>query len=662
MANRSSLRNSLVAGAAVGGLCGAALWLPEWLFHFRRHFAWTAEPLFRPLLLGLTAYGFALYSAAGAAAGLPAGAILRPLRRGYEFALPLLLGLPVFAFHFVFVNKNCLPKITSPASIAGNGAFALACILFAALLTLLVRRHRRGGTGAPVLGRILAGQIAAAALLAAGAAAWWGATAPERNGPWRGGERRPPNVVIFLLETTRADHLGCYGYERNTSPHMDRIAGEGMLFENYYVAAPFSGPSKATLHTGLYPHHNGVRSMPQRILRGATTLAEVFRANGYETAGFASGVFMGPEFDYHKGFRTYEALGTPYDLLRFRTALGGLELVLHRWTPWYLSDEERYERVGAGRGVSLALEWIDRAGGAPFFCLFELNEPHFTYVPPPPFANRFGDPAPGLALMEDYEARRVPRYDLIYAIERTGYTEADLRSAVDLYDGEIAWADDAIGRFRRGLEERGLFDRTIVVVTADHGENFGDHGTWFEHTYLYDSSLRVPMMLRYPPAVPVRRVHSTAAEVDLFPTLLDLAGLRYDGPLDGAGMMGKAERDTSDRPVFAEDDIYRDPRLAGYPRYRTYFPGVIGKWRMIREGDWKLIYIPGPEGPEYELYHLPGDPRELHDLHGERPDVAEPLRLRLEEWMAEDERGDADVREELREEMIEQLRSLGYIQ
>lgn len=659
LANRTNLRSMLVAGVAVGALLGALLWLPEWIHHARRHYGWTVEPAFHPLLLGLTAYGFALYTAAGAAAGIAAALLLRPFRRAGEILLPLLLGAPVFAFQFVFVNKHYLPKITSPVSIMGNGVFALVSLLVLLLLVLLVSARRRSGSKA--LGRIVTAQVAGALLLGAGAGAWWSATAPEAGDRWRGEEEKP-NVVLFLLETTRADHLGCYGYGRNTSPHMDRIAAEGTLFENHYTAAPFSGPSKASLHTGLYPHHNGVRSMPQRIHRDAVTLAEVFREAGYETAGFASGVFMGPEFDYHKGFRTYEALGTPYDLFRFRTALGGLGLALHRWTPWYRTDEERYERVGAGRGVALALDWIDAAGGAPFFCLFELNEPHFTYIPPPPFENRFGDPAPGLALMEDYDARRVPRYDLIYAIEKTGYTDADLRSAVDLYDGEIAWADDAIGRFRRGLEERGIRDETILVVTADHGENFGDHGTWFEHTYLYDSSLRVPMILRYPPAVPAMRVASPTAEVDLFPALLELAGLRYDGPLDGVSLLRKTERDTSDHPVFAEDDIFRDPRLADYPRYRTYFPGVAGKWRMIRDGEWKLIYVPGPEGPEYELYHMTDDPGELRNLHGERPDVAGPLRLRLEEWMAEDERGDLDVREELREEMIEQLRSLGYIQ
>lgn len=662
------IKRNAIGGAFVGAIALLVLWGLEWGHYGDRHFSWALEPGLRRIFISLTAYGFLLYAIIGAILGSIMGILLHvvssalPILRGRfaSFLLPAVILAPLCLHLLRFINKKYLPKLLSLTSIAGNAAFALGSLALLLFLFFTLDSWRRRDS--LLAGRMLGGILGLGALFSLGALVFWNITKPAFGDAWEG-EGTPPNVVVFLIETTRADHLSCYGYERNTTPRIDAIAEEGVLFETYYVAAPFSGPSKATLHTGLWPHNNGVRGMPQRILPEAKTMAEFFRSHGYETAGYASGFFMGPEYNYHKGFRTYEALGRPYDAFRFSTALRGLELELHRFMPWFLPEKERYELVNATHGVPRALDWIDETGDAPFFCLFELNEPHTIYEPIPPFDTMFAPKNHEYTLMEDSRANLAPRYEVVYNFPETGYTEEDLAYSIALYDGEIAWIDDAIGRFRDGLEKRGLLENTILVITADHGENFGEHGTWFEHTQLYEQSLRVPMVLRFPRELPRGlRVRSPVQEVDVFPTLVELAGYEYDGPLDGRSMVRKVENDVADYPVFAEDNILRDPALLDYENYRVYLPGVTGKWRMVRDGDYKLIYIPNPAGDEYELYDVALDPMETLNLMKQEPEVFERLKETLHAWIATDERGDQDVDAGMIEGMRDQLRALGYLQ
>ncbi|NNE10564.1 MAG: sulfatase [Gemmatimonadetes bacterium] len=662
------IRRNVIGGAFVGVVVMLAFWGLEWGHYGNRHFSWALEPGFLRIHLGLTAYGMLLYTIAGVVLGAAAGLVLHallpflPFLRGRvaSFLLPAAFLAPV-CFHLLrFINKKYLPKLLSLTSIAGNAAFGIGSLALFLFLSFTLDSWRRGDSR--LAARMAGGVLGLAATLSIVAVVFWQATKPAFGDAWEG-NGNPPNVVLFLIETTRADHLSCYGYERETSPRIDEIAAEGVLFETFYVAAPFSGPSKATLHTGLWPHNNGVRGMPQRILPEAKTMAEFFRSQGYETAGYASGFFMGPEYNYHKGCRTYEALGRPYDSFRFATALRGLELRLHKLTPWYLPEQERYELVNATHGVPRALDWIDATGGAPFFCLFELNEPHTIYEPIPPFETMFAPKKTDYTLMEDSRRNLAPRYEVVYNYPETGYTEEDLEYSIALYDGEIAWIDDAIGRFCDALEERGILDNTIIVVTSDHGENFGEHGTWFEHTQLYEQSLRVPMVIRYPAKLPAgKRVESPVQAVDVFPTLVELAGYEYDGPLDGVSLVRKVENDIPDYPVFAEDNILRDPALLDYENYRVYLPGVAGKWRMVRDGDYKLIYIPNPAGDEYELFNVAQDPMETTNLVREEPEVFARLKETLHAWIATDERGDQDVDAGMIEGMRDQLRALGYLQ
>jgi arylsulfatase A-like enzyme len=221
--------------------------------------------------------------------------------------------------------------------------------------------------------------------------------------------------------------------------------------------------------------------------------------------------------------------------------------------------------------------------------------------------------------------------------------------------------DWAIGRVVDGLRDRGLLDDTILIVTADHGENFGEHGTYLTHTQLYEQSLHVPMVIRYPKTLPPRRIEALVSEVDVFPTVLELAGITRPDTLDGVSMVRKVENDSTTYPIFAEDDILRDVKLVKYPNYRIFTPGVSGKWRMVRDGPWKLIYIPNPDGDQYELYNIAQDPMERDNRFASEDEVASRLMVLLDEWMAGDA-GDRDLDPEMIKAKVKELRALGYLQ
>jgi arylsulfatase A-like enzyme len=671
--NRASRIRIVLSATLTGSLASVMMLVVEGGHQYPQHFAWASHPPYVGILLGLLSYSVLLYMAMGAGIGLVAGilslGVLTLFKRLPPWLNTAVVSLTAFAPFFLyvgfFVNRHYLPSVRSGRSILGNIVLLILGGAAVFLLGLSIhgylnrppaeRRSRFPKAPAWIIVALLAVAIVsgAGALLAVSG----GVESPD-------GRRDRPNVLLFLLETTRADHLSCYGYHRRTTPNIDGLAAEGALFERYYVQAPFSGPSKASLHTGLYPHHHGVRTHPQEISSKVTTLAEVLRERGYATGGFASGVFMGPEFGYHRGFMTYECLGTPFDARRFATNLRGLDLFFHKLTPWYLTKRARYEVVDATNGVDRVLDWIDNVDDRPFFCLFELNEPHNDYDPPAPFDTLFVARDPDYTLMSDFKTRKLSLYDMVYDLESQGYTEKDIEHTIGLYDGEIAYVDHAIGRVADALRDRGILDETIVLVTSDHGENFGEHGTYFAHTQLYESAIHVPLVLRYPPVVEPTKVETLAQEVDVFPTVLDLAGIENAEPVDGEsfGPALKGEGQVEERTLFAEDNILKDPRLMEYERYRVYLPGVEGKWRMARKGDWKLIRIPNPEGTIFELYNVAEDPLERTNLVEEKPEKLAELKAELDAWMADDQAGNRQIDPAAVERMKEDLKALGYIE
>jgi choline-sulfatase len=351
----------------------------------------------------------------------------------------------------------------------------------------------------------------------------------------------PPNVLLISIDTLRADRLGCYGATAVETPALDALAKRGVRFENAFTPVPLTLPAHWTLHTGVEPWHHGVVDNGMTPAGApAATLAERLSAAGYETAAFVASFVLHSTFGLDRGFALYDD-GPAAD--------AALDQLGHATAP---ADE----RVGR------ALRWLQksRAGGAPparpFFLWLHLFDPHAPYQPPSDFRARYADRP---------------------------------------YDGEVAFVDTQIARLMAGLERLGEAERTLIVVTADHGEGLGEHGERTHGLLLYDGTLRVPLIFRLPQGRRAGQVRPDAATLaDVAPTVLALAGLATEPAADG-------------RDLFGKDG--REPRLLGAiaesPRRRFSWASLIA----LRDAEWKYI-----GGPRPELYHYAEDRREERDL------------------------------------------------
>jgi len=386
-------------------------------------------------------------------------------------------------------------------------------------------------------------------------------------------------VVLVSVDTLRADHLPLYGYEEGETPHLDALGREGIVFENAYTHCPLTLPAHASMLTGLLPPHHGVRDNSGFILGPDTpTLATRLHARGAATGAAVSAFVLRASTGIARGFDLYD------DAIETDAAV---------------EDMGEQQRDGAVAVRSL-LAWIDGVHGRRFFAFLHLYEPHTPYAPPPPYAERF---------------------------------------ATRPYDGEVAYADELVGRFLEGLRERGLLDRSIVAFTSDHGEALGDHGEREHGFFLYRETVHVPLVLRLPGGVRGgSRVSATVGLVDLPATLLDLAGLPASG-LDGVSLKPAIAGHAVSRPVYSETFL---------PRYHFGWSELLAVTRD------RTRYI---RAPRPELYDLTSDPGETRNLAAERPgDVSA-----MDSWLLEQEGGEAPKPATVDAETQRRLEALGYV-
>jgi arylsulfatase A-like enzyme len=440
---------------------------------------------------------------------------------------------------------------------------------------------------------------------------------PTGSDPGRGlrDSLRGASVLLIVLDAARAAELGCYGYPRPTTPEIDRLASEGIVFERAYTPAVYTLGAMSSVWTSQYPdRHHGELSYADRLPRDRLTLAEVLGAAGIPTAGFVANAMAGAALGFERGF------GEFHEVYRSYPDLGS-------------------------RGESLARalpEWLARPRER-FFAYLHFREPHFPYDPPPPFDTRFGPDGPLTT-----EQRRDKTWYTDVNQGRRRATPEELAHLVRLYDGNLAYADAQIGAIRRALEASGVLERTVVIVTADHGEQLGEHGYISHSAQVYEQSVRVPLVVRLPAGKGPRgaRVRELVDHLDLAPTVLDVLGVpmpsggRFQGrsllPViaGGPGKPAVLSRTVWDRPVYA-----------------------------LRDERFKLIY--DTRTGRSELYDLEGDPDERRELSAAEPLRAEYYRQTLEHWILSLRPATAVAaaaqRLEMTPEQCENLKSLGYL-
>jgi len=434
------------------------------------------------------------------------------------------------------------------------------------------------------------------------------------------------NLLLITLETTRADHLGTYGYERQTSPRIDRLASEGVVFDRFSSVSPRTNPSLASLMTSRYPHEHGVRNLLLTLESEQLTLAEALQSAGYVSGAIQTHPRLIAASGFAQGFDDYHDDVTAHPL--------------------------------APQSVAAAVDWIREAASAtrPWFLWLHLMDPHWTYDPPTGWRTEFGpdDPRPAslYAALRDREKTMGP------VIFRNRMADDEIAAFIDLYDAEIRYTDDAVAELLRVIDELGLRDGTVIALTSDHGESLGEHDYFFEHGDLgTEPEIRVPMILVAPGIIePGLRITSTAESLDVAPTLLDLLGLPPEERFRGRSLTPLLEqRGNEDRTCFGETG-----KRFHEENDRREIDGIAGKRRWIRRGDFKLVHTPKAEGdPDRQLFDLTSSAAETEDVSHQHPELFEELGTALDTWMAEDQGKDRDYH--ISPEAREQLRALGYV-
>jgi arylsulfatase A-like enzyme len=428
--------------------------------------------------------------------------------------------------------------------------------------------------------------------------------------------RARPQVILISVDCLRADHMKLYGYERDTTPHLDSFSMDSVVFEAASSASSWTLPAHMSMLTGLTPSFHAV-SRERKLATSIAYLPQILSAAGYESDGVVSGAYLSPSFGFERGFHNYRVLSEPR----------------------------------AGEVVDETLGLLARTEGRDFFFFVHLFDPHWRYLPPEDFVERFGPRPPELdALLNKVIDRQPPA------------GPEDIERLKNLYDGEVSHVDRELGRLLDGLRARGLYDDALIIVTSDHGEAFYEHGHWQHSETLYQEMIRVPLIVKWPIDTVARsaRITEPVSLVDIFPTILEAAHVP-SGDSQGQSLARYLETTQQARSGITVSEVI------------WWSSEETGKKIAMRSRDLKYIATfrgePGDdlaigEMVQEELYDLTADPEEKNNLETSHDMAAfrKELHAHLEQarrFRAEQDNGGTVV---VDESIREQLKALGYIQ
>jgi len=390
------------------------------------------------------------------------------------------------------------------------------------------------------------------------------------------------NVLLIIIDTLRADRVGYSGYAVET-PHIDFLAFEGARFLNTICQYPMTLPSHASILTSTFPQYHGIKNNGNYYLEEKfTTLAEILKEKGFETSAFIGAVVLESKFGLAQGFAHYD------DTFR---------------TPDYLKEIEAQNL--AQDVFQSAHSWYEKNYQEKFFMWVHFYDPHAPYTPPSPYKEKYSD----------------------------------------AYDGEVAYTDVYVGKLIEMLKERNVYEKTLIVLAGDHGEGLNEHDEITHGIFLYDTTLKVPLVFHCPGIVPKERViEKQVRTVDIMPTILDILDIEIPARVQGESLVPMVEKKHSE----------------GFPSYaETYFPFLSSGWsplKALRTEKYKFIKAPKPE-----LYDLLDDPHELKNIAEENSGIAKEMETRLEEQETMFSSEEASPKRTLSFEERERLRSLGYV-
>jgi len=545
----------------------------------------------------------------------------RDRRRSLGRALAVVACICLLVHLVYFFIGFRLPENTAITNVARALArTALGDGLVMALAVLAIA----GAATLAVLSRGAARPVVAAGLLVTMTAPLWVAAAAAVKSP------EPPaapsslargyNVVLISIDSLRADHLSAYGYGRPTSPTIDAMARNGVLFENCSSTTSWTLPSHMSLLTGRSLLGHGVVADDRALSASVPTLAEAFADAGYATHAIVSAPYVNSRYGFARGFDEYDDK-----------------------TIYFATNEESYRSVTAPKLQETATRWLEANAQKPFFLFLHYWDVHYDYAPGPPYDTMFDPDYRGTVTGENfYFDNKI----------RAGMDPRDLEHLIALYDGEIRLVDDHLAKLRADLARLGIAGKTLIVVTADHGDEFFEHGNKGHHRTLYEEVIAVPLVIEAPGVQAVqRRVAGETSIIDIAPTVLSLTGLSTPAGMEGRDLSPFMVRATpaTTRPVYAE--LYRKGTL------NIQVAQIENRQKIIHHFNNRSLFA-------FDLRSDPGERASLDPAGA----VAAPLTWTMRDWL--DGRWrlfERRVRSEgisevvIDEKTAETLRSLGYL-
>ncbi len=438
----------------------------------------------------------------------------------------------------------------------------------------------------------------------------------------------PYNIVFISIDTLRADHLGCYGYQRNTSPNIDRFANHNTLFKNFYTAAPKTGPSMTSFFTGLYIQHHGVVTNGTIRSTSIKSFVELLPASIKKVA-FVANPTLNKHRGYARGFDEFSMISPKK---------GGIK----HW--------------GQAELVPNAIQWLKGNKNEPFFLWVHFLDPHGPYTPPDKYNEMFvgdsfyvGKETAPLEYKISNDPRKVNM--VLGAIPR--YQRLGNHNVVDYYiaqyDAEIRYTDDEVGKLLNYIKESSISGNTIIIITADHGESLGKNNYFFEHgMFVTENLIRIPLIISYPTVKEKRTINTVISSTDVAPTILAEYGIKFENKIDGrsfsAILHGKqGDMSTNDYAYSCTSYLYDD------------------FYESVRKGDYKLVR---KNERSFQFFNINNDPEEEHDIYrinkeNSKMDVLKDILKKFGKEITH--KGRLERRSGLQQETIKGLRDLGYI-
>lgn len=460
--------------------------------------------------------------------------------------------------------------------------------------------------------------------------------------------KQRPNVLLIVLDATRKDHLSCYGYDRPTSPTIDSIAADGTRYEQAVSTSAWTPPSHASMFTGCYPSRHGVFNSQLPLTYEGPTIAELLSEHGVRTLGFSNSYHTSTERNFHRGFDYYHDI---FELPRFLGKMYDTSWDFLRFLPNYFLKNYDISDLQL-RKLKTELKKTEE----PFFGFINLNSAHSPYDPPARFKKQFEAYFDKWDTVDEEAAKDVRIGDYGYSAfgdESLSETEWELIQC--WYDGEIKYIDHLLSDFIDFFKKEGLYDDTLLIIAADHGEHFGEHGLMYHSFSLFEELLNVPLIIKWPRSYdtggrvrPESVSYDLVSLVDIAPTICKWLDLEVPPEIEGRDLTTNPGHDA----VFAEYDRPQPPKrdrlLNEYPDFEAYDRGL----QVVRTSEFKLIR--STTGQEM-LYRI--------EDGSETPVENAEIQERLSELMTErlNDVPDTDTEEELSEYVKDNLEKMGYL-